>query len=478
MNTVKHIALVAAAASLSACMSGDDSTDTAVSAVVGTWQDFGPGSATDVVAMTATNNTLYAATSTGRLERHALPVGTAPWVDLGGVFLNVLGRPTPRILALAASSTKLYAATDTNNLYSATLTCLATTAPYNCWTSMGTGPYSALNPIVGLAYLNGSGDNVFAVTQTADGQNLWNCTVASCTGHWSHAFYANGVGSMAADPTTTRLYAVGATGGLWSKAPTAVDWTSLAPSGAFVGMGINGAGGNATLYVATPTIRRITQVDTLGSLRALPLCNVAATCAARGANCGTITDPVCGAITCGGCAAGQTCTTASVCCTPTTCAARGATCGTISNGCGGSLNCGSCGGATPTCSSANVCVCVPTTAACAGRNCGTAVNNCGQTISCGTCGSGQTCGGGGTANVCGSPCVRRTCAAGSCGLFLDGCGHTMNCGPTYTCHAICVYSETYSAEYVGTACSTSLAYAFAHAQDTACAMTDIGCTAN
>ncbi len=87
----------------------------------------------------------------------------------------------------------------------------------------------------------------------------------------------------------------------------------------------------------------------------------------------------------------------------TTCAAAGAQCGSISDGCGGTLNCGSCSSG-QSCS-ANVCVggsC--TTCAAAGAECGSISDGCGGTLNCGSCTiSGETCGGGGVANVCGTP---------------------------------------------------------------------------
>jgi hypothetical protein len=75
-------------------------------------------------------------------------------------------------------------------------------------------------------------------------------------------------------------------------------------------------------------------------------------------------------------------------CTPTTCAAQGANCGTIPDGCGGTpLSCGSCtlpqkcgGGGT-----ANVCGCKLTTCAAQGATCGTIPDGCGGTLDCGPC---------------------------------------------------------------------------------------------
>jgi hypothetical protein len=70
-------------------------------------------------------------------------------------------------------------------------------------------------------------------------------------------------------------------------------------------------------------------------------------------------------------------------CTPTTCAALGANCGTVDDGCGGSLSCGTC--ASPeTCGGGtdNVCGCI---ANCTDRVCGS--DGCGG--SCGTCAEGS-----------------------------------------------------------------------------------------
>jgi len=87
-------------------------------------------------------------------------------------------------------------------------------------------------------------------------------------------------------------------------------------------------------------------------------------------------------------------------CTPTTCAAKGANCGTIPDGCGGTLTCGVC--TAPNVCVANVCgVCTPTTCAALGKNCGTVPDGCGGTLTCGVCTAPDTCGGAGVANVCG-----------------------------------------------------------------------------
>jgi hypothetical protein len=187
-----------------------------------------------------------------------------------------------------------------------------------------------------------------------------------------------------------------------------------------------------------------------GTVTASPC--VPTTCEALGKNCGPILDGCDGILDCGDCPEGETCSgggVSNVCgtppppaCRPTTCAAAGAECGSLGDGCGGTLQCGTCpqgetcgGGGT-----ANVCgtppppACQPTTCAAAGAECGLLGDGCGGTLQCGTCPQGETCGGGGTANVCGAPpppaCEPTTCeAAGAeCGLLGDGCGGTLQCG--------------------------------------------------
>ena len=75
------------------------------------------------------------------------------------------------------------------------------------------------------------------------------------------------------------------------------------------------------------------------------------------------------------------------CCSPTTCAAAGAECGTIDDTCGGTALCGTC--ADPlTCGAGgagNACGCTPTTCAAAGVTCGTVADGCGTTLVCGAC---------------------------------------------------------------------------------------------
>jgi hypothetical protein len=148
------------------------------------------------------------------------------------------------------------------------------------------------------------------------------------------------------------------------------------------------------------------------------------TCAAYpGANCGKVADGCGGVVDCGTCPVGQVCGGGlpdggpgkhNVCgfssCTPQTCAAVGAQCGSIGDGCGGQLECGPClvpgqhcGGGGP-----NKCGgCTPTTCQAIGAECGPAGDGCGGLLDCGTCPiAGDTCGGGGIAFKCGHPDIK------------------------------------------------------------------------
>jgi hypothetical protein len=162
-------------------------------------------------------------------------------------------------------------------------------------------------------------------------------------------------------------------------------------------------------------------------------CTPITTCP-MGQDCGTISDGCSGMITCGSCAAPQTCGgggTPNHCgCTPHASCPMGQNCGTADDGCGGSATCGSCtapqtcgGGGSP-----NQCGCTPRTTCPSGQDCGTADDGCGGTVSCGSCSSPETCGGSGTPNHCGCT-PRTTCPTGqTCGTADDGCGHALGCG--------------------------------------------------
>ncbi len=176
-----------------------------------------------------------------------------------------------------------------------------------------------------------------------------------------------------------------------------------------------------------------------------PSCT-AKTCAQLGANCGAVADGCGGLLTCGTCAAPNSCGGGGISnqcgtqCKRTTCGAQGANCGIIADGCGGTLDCGTCtspavcgGGGT-----ANVCgttSCKPRSCADVGAQCGPISDGCGSTVNCGTCPNGTACGGGGTPNVCGAgSCNPKTCATDNaqCGFIGDGCGGTVACGTCAT----------------------------------------------
>jgi peptidoglycan/xylan/chitin deacetylase (PgdA/CDA1 family) len=182
------------------------------------------------------------------------------------------------------------------------------------------------------------------------------------------------------------------------------------------------------------------------------------TCAAKGKNCGSISDGCGKTLSCGSCGTGQSCNN-NVCqaCTPTTCAAQGKTCGTISDGCGNSLSCGSCPTG-QTCTASNVCqsasTCNPTVASYQQGRCNAtavysgklykcisqAVNVNGETAGCGTTGvycstiAPDNAAWGSTAwqplQSCNTSCTPTTCAAQgkTCGNISDGCGATLSCG--------------------------------------------------
>jgi hypothetical protein len=138
-----------------------------------------------------------------------------------------------------------------------------------------------------------------------------------------------------------------------------------------------------------------------------------------------------------------------VSCAPRTCEELGYDCGTASDGCGGTLTCGTCA-APQTCSGAggyNRCGAFPFQGlAClmvcsqlpAGANCNQLSDGCGHLMP--LCGSGiecslasqGTCGGGGVPFRCGSgaTCTPLTCAQLNydCGQYGDGCTGHIDCG--------------------------------------------------
>ncbi len=115
------------------------------------------------------------------------------------------------------------------------------------------------------------------------------------------------------------------------------------------------------------------------------------------------------------------------CCVPATCAQRGASCGSISDGCGGTLSCGNCpttGTSTYACEN-NQCVCIPQTS-CAGK-CGPQANGCGGVFNCVSCTCTPNCPNNarcGQGNGCGG-----YCSEGSCPRVDDYCGVGANGRP-------------------------------------------------
>jgi hypothetical protein len=171
------------------------------------------------------------------------------------------------------------------------------------------------------------------------------------------------------------------------------------------------------------------------------------TCQDLGYECGNAWNgcgPYAANLSCGNCANSKVCNTALHICEPdcsappdaTVCAAakaNGVECGYITNGCGGLANCGGCpaGQKCGTRGVANRCEPEETSVECLvlGQNCGTLQSACGNTVSCGTCSGTDVCNANG---VCGPRCVPKTCASadyqGKCGVGLDdGCGGKLRC---------------------------------------------------
>jgi hypothetical protein len=189
-------------------------------------------------------------------------------------------------------------------------------------------------------------------------------------------------------------------------------------------------------------------------------------CADLNADCGFVTDTLCGGVVqCGDCPNGQLCgaSTPNQCgdgssagsggsggstsCKPSTCKELKANCGaTTDTKCGGIVNCGTCPdgqtcgfGGPNQCgdnSGGGSCTVDPATT-CDGRGatCGHVADNCGNDLDCGstTCPvKGQSC----IQNVCNTPtCVvdpKTTCDGRgfSCGQAADNCGHLLDCGAT------------------------------------------------
>jgi hypothetical protein len=126
-------------------------------------------------------------------------------------------------------------------------------------------------------------------------------------------------------------------------------------------------------------------------------------------------------------------------CTPSTCQQLNANCGPVTDLlCGGIVECGTCdadageacGAITPNqCGMATPDACTPLTCAMQNANCGQIGDGCGNTLSCGSCTAPQTCGGGTLPNTCGCMGVCAevpTCTGGTtttlAGTVLDPAG--------------------------------------------------------
>ncbi len=187
-------------------------------------------------------------------------------------------------------------------------------------------------------------------------------------------------------------------------------------------------------------------------------CNCAPiTCDSLGATCGVRTDGCSGLISCGSCAAPETCGTDPAAplacgCTPRTCLEQGAQCGAVDDGCGGSILCGECG--TPeTCGGSGVpnhCGCTPRTCTDAGASCGLIADGCGSYADCGGCELPNSCDGKGDALACACEPARCADFGRACGVLTDGCSQLLQCGEcpdAYVCdtrEGRCIAPEIFS----------------------------------
>ena len=166
------------------------------------------------------------------------------------------------------------------------------------------------------------------------------------------------------------------------------------------------------------------------------------TCNSLYRKCGVASDGCGGALSCGTCQSGESCTSWGTCvadappvCVPHTCQSLDRQCGSVSDGCGGTLSCGGCqsGFSCNSGSCVQVSSCEPDTCNSLYRECGVASDGCGGSVNCGSCGSGESCTSWGSCVADAPPppaCVPDTCASlgRECGSVSDGCGGSVNCG--------------------------------------------------
>lgn len=128
-------------------------------------------------------------------------------------------------------------------------------------------------------------------------------------------------------------------------------------------------------------------------------------------------------------------------------AAKGVECGYISDGCGGLVDCGGCpaGEQCGVYGIANRCDPIETRDECTalGYECGTISSICGGTVKCGDCPNGLVCN---SNHKCGPACQPKTCSdvlvnGKECGTFSDGCNGTITCGCS-TSGAVCTSQNT------------------------------------